>query len=171
MVAHPLNNTKKILDKDKQERILLRHFFYGTLSGHKHTHVVELCEHSQRTVGQHDLFRRNLRRGRCTQRSDTHRTGVRRMRPTLRSLTSTSRRWDSCSALVCLIQLPALVTNTTGTLYLPLRSTRFLKHCLAPGMGVLPRTSTPSMSKRSPKEPGPYRRAITLFIEWFIDFF
>ncbi|KAG7274784.1 hypothetical protein CRUP_015771 [Coryphaenoides rupestris] len=31
-------------------------------------------------------------------------------------------------------QLPALVTNTTGTLYLPLRSTRFLKHCLAAGL-------------------------------------
>lgn len=71
-------------------------------------------------------------------------------------LTSTSSRCDRCSALVCLIQFPALVTNTTGTLYFPLRSTRFLKHCLAAGISVLPRTSTPSMSKRSPKELGPW---------------
>lgn len=69
--------------------------------------------------------------------------------------TSTSSMWDKCSALACLMQFPALVTNTTGTLYFPLLSTRFLKHCLAAGIGVLPRTSTPSMSKRSPKELEP----------------
>lgn len=69
-------------------------------------------------------------------------------------VTSTSSTWDKCSALACLMEFPALVTNTTGTLYFPLLSTRFRKHCLAAGMGVLPRTSTPSMSKRSPKELG-----------------
>lgn len=67
-------------------------------------------------------------------------------------LTSTSSRWDSCSAFVCRIEFPALVTKTTGTLYFPFPSTRFLKHCLAAGMGVLPRTRTPSMSKSRPKE-------------------
>ncbi len=70
----------------------------------------------------------------------------------VRCLTSTSRRWDSCSALVSLREFPAFVTNTTGTLYFPSPSTRFLKHCLAAGMGVRPRTSTPSMSNRSPNK-------------------
>lgn len=70
--------------------------------------------------------------------------------------TSNSSRCDRCLALASLMQFPALVTNTTGTLYFPFRSTRFLKHCLAAGIGVVPRTSTPSMSKRSPKELGPF---------------
>lgn len=67
-------------------------------------------------------------------------------------LTSTSRRWDSCSALIWRREFPALVTKTTGTLYFPFPSTRFLKHCLAAGIGVLPRTRTPSMSKSRPKD-------------------
>ena len=45
-------------------RILVSHLYDLALSRHQHTHVVELAEHTQRTVGQHHLVWRHLRRKR-----------------------------------------------------------------------------------------------------------
>lgn len=63
--------------------------------------------------------------------------------------------WDSWSAFFCRRQFPAFVTKTTGTMNWPLESTSLWKAFLAAGMGVLPRTKTPSMSNSKPK-PGSY---------------
>lgn len=51
-------------------------------------------------------------------------------------------------------QLPALVRKTTGTRGRPLLSTSLRKACRAAGRAWLPRTSTPSTSKRNPKAGG-----------------
>ena len=66
-------------------------------------------------------------------------------------LTGTPRMWDIWSAFFCLRQFPALVTKTTGTTNCPWALTSFWNAFFAAGIGILPRTSTPSMSKRSPK--------------------
>ena len=67
------------------------------------------------------------------------------------SVTSIPSQFESCSALLRLIRLPALVTNTVGTRNLPASSTSFLNALGAKGSTSLPRTMTPSMSKRKPK--------------------
>lgn len=66
-------------------------------------------------------------------------------------LTGTPSMWDSWSAFFCRKQLPALVTKTTGTRNCPFASTSFWKALFAAGMGVFPRTKTPSMSNSNPK--------------------
>lgn len=69
-----------------------------------------------------------------------------------RLLTGTPSTWDSWSAFFWRRQSPALVTNTTGTKNWPWELTSFWKAVFAAGIGVFPRTSTPSMSKRNPKD-------------------
>lgn len=64
--------------------------------------------------------------------------------------TWTSSRWDSCWALWCLWQLPALVTKTVGKRKLLLLSRSFLKARRAAGITADPRTRTPSTSKMTP---------------------
>ena len=70
------------------------------------------------------------------------------------SLTSTSNQSESCRALFCRIVFPAFVTNTVGTQNFPFLSVSSLKACLEFGNTFFPRTSTPSMSKRSPNSGG-----------------
>lgn len=66
-------------------------------------------------------------------------------------LTGTPSMWDSWSAFFCRKQLPAFVTKTSGSRNCPWASSSFWKALLAAGMGVFPRTRTPSMSNSSPK--------------------
>lgn len=70
---------------------------------------------------------------------------------------------ESWSAFVCRRQFPALVTKTSGTTNCPWESTNFSKAFLAAGIGSLPRTSTPSMSKSSPKRGCGCRRNQTRY--------
>lgn len=104
-------------------------------------------------MGHDDLILRNLERdqmlGEVKSRSDR---GVFPTSPqTVWQLTGTPRMCESWSALVCRRQFPAFVTKTTGTANCPWESTNFSNALFAAGIGILPRTSTPSMSNSSPK--------------------
>lgn len=77
---------------------------------------------------------------------------------TIWELTGTPKMWDSWSALVCRRQFPAFVTKTTGTTNRPWGPTSFSKAFFAAGIGILPLTSTPSMSNSSPKRGWGCRR-------------
>lgn len=77
-----------------------------------------------------------------------------RPRPAGPELTCSPSAWDSSRALAARRQLPALVRKTTGTLSRPSASDSLRKASRAAGTTWLPRTSTPSMSKRKPKAGG-----------------
>lgn len=133
-------------------RILFGNFQHRSLARHQDALLMELSEHPQGTVGHYHLILSNLR----NRLGDGWREGTvdqvqGKVHSAAQTLTGTPRMCESWSALVWRRQFPALVTNTTGTVNWPRESINFSKAFRAAGIGILPRTSTPSMSNRSPK--------------------
>lgn len=135
-------------------RILFSYFQHRSLSWHQHTLVMKLLKHPQGAVGHDDLVLRNLEiewgLGEVNSTDDRGHCDIPK-KASVWQLTGTPRMWESWSAFVWRRQFPAFVTKTTGTANCPWESTNFSNALFAAGIGILPRTSTPSMSNNSPK--------------------